>query len=124
MKHQTKLQLEIMSTVFCVAGLSIFMIGFFIIAGKCDLSVILGTIAGSAASMLNYYLQILTVKIAVNYERDKAVIMSRLLKVFRMLLICAAAFTILLLPELHDTTGIMALFFPQISRAVISVMKG
>jgi len=124
MELQTKLQREIKSIVFCVVGLAFIMVGFFVIADKCDLSVILGTIVGSAASILNYYLQVLTVKRAVDYERDKAVLIISLSKVFRMLLMSAVAFTILLVPVLHDVTGIIALFFPQISRAVISVIKG
>lgn len=49
MELQTKLQREIKSTVFCVAGLSFIMVGFFVIVDKCDLSIILGTIVGSAA---------------------------------------------------------------------------
>lgn len=120
---QTKEHREISSMVLCVAGLSFTMVGLFVIADKCDLSVILGTIVGSAASILNYYLQILTLKYALNYERDKAVLIISLSKVFRMLLMSAVVVTILLVPVLHDVTGIIAMFFPQISRAAINILK-
>lgn len=120
---QTKARREIISLVLCVGGLSFTMVGLFVIADKCDLSVIWGTIVGSAVSILNYYLQIITLKCALNYERDKAILIISLSKVFRMLLMSAVAFAILLMHMLHDVTGIIAMFFPQISRAAIFILK-
>lgn len=123
MTPQIKENQEVSSMVLCVVGLSFTMVGLFVIADKCNVSVILGTIVGSAASILNYYLQILTLKYALNYERDKAVLIISFSKIFRMLLMSAIVLIILLVPVLHDVTGIIAMFFPQISRAVIHILK-
>jgi uncharacterized membrane protein (GlpM family) len=121
---QAKVQQEIKSITFCVMGLSFMMIGFFVIADKFDLSVLLGTIVGSLASILNYSLYLITLRISTKYDPKKAALVIVLSKVFRLLLMSAVAFIILIIPMLHYITGIVALFFPQISRVVISILKG
>ena len=100
------------------------MVGFFMIAGKCDLSIILGTLAGSAASILNYYLRVIAFQLSAKYDAQKAIFIIWMSRMLRMLLMSAVAFVILLVPMLHDITGIIALFFPQISRAAMSIIKG
>ena len=123
MIYQQKMQRDIAGTAICVVGLSLAMIGFFILAGKCNLSAVLGTIIGSTTSILNYSLRVLIMHSAAKYNYKKATLILRLSKVSRTLFIGAIAFIIFLFPLFHDVTGIVALFFSQISRSIISRMK-
>ena len=109
--------------VFCVAGLSCMMIGFFALAGNCDLSVVLGTLIGSAASLLGCSIHAAAARVSAKCDAGKAGHIVRLSGISRALFVSMVAAVILLVPVLHDVAGIAALFFPQISRAFISFLK-
>lgn len=120
---QTKVKLNIAGTVLCVSGLSIMVIGFFILTDMYDISIVLGIVIGSTASILSYFLQVLAVQISEKYNLKRAALMALLSKMFGILLIIAVAFIILLMPLFNNVTGIVSLFFAQISRVIISLIK-
>jgi len=120
---QAKIKQEIASTALCAAGLSFTLIAFYIFADKFSLSVVLGTAIGAAASIGNFVLNIYTAKYAAKYDQKKATRIIWLSKAARALLMGIVAYFILLIPLIHDITGIIALFFPQISRAIIYIIK-
>lgn len=122
MISQKKMQREMVGIALCVIGLSVNLIGVFIFIGKCDLSVILGIILGGATSILNYSLYVLTMQISAKYDSQKATLITWLSKVFRMLFMIVITFIILVIPLLHNV-GIIALFFPHISRVIMSLIK-
>lgn len=124
MEFETKAQREIGGTTLCVTGLSFIMLSLFVFADKFDLSVILGTFIGSCASIFNYSLQVLVIRISTKCNSNKTKIMIWVLDVFRVIFIVSIAFIIFLVPLLHNLTGILALFFSQISRAIISQIRG
>ncbi len=123
MMSQTKVKRDIAGNVLCVSGLSFMMIGFFILSDKLDLSIALGFVIGSTASILYYFLQVLTMQISERYNLKKGALTFLLLKIFSILFISAVAFIILLVPIFHDVTGIVSLFFSQISRVIIALFK-
>ena len=63
MMYQTNVKRDIAGNVLCVSGLSFMMIGFFILTDKYDLSIALGFVIGSTASILYYFLHVLTIRI-------------------------------------------------------------
>ncbi len=123
MTLQEKLKQEIISMAFCVTGLSFILISFYIIMDKCNLSVMMGMVIGSAASIGNFILNVYTVQHSVKFDKQKASRIILLSKVIRMFLMGFIAYYILLVPLLHDFTGILALFFPQITRAFLYIIK-
>lgn len=114
---------EIYHNALCVIGLWIMMIGFHIIADRLDRSVVLGSIVGSAASLLNFALYMMTVQIAEKGDPTKARPIVRASKVLRAFLMGFVAFIILLFPALHVTTGIIALFFANIRYWVLRIKQ-
>ncbi len=120
---QAKIKQEIASTSLCVVGLSFMLIGFYIFSGMFSLSVILGTAIGGTASIGNFILNIYTAKYSSNYDQKKADRIVLYSKVIRGFLMGIIVYFILLVPQIHNTTGILTLFFPQISRAIIYIMK-
>lgn len=89
---QTTIPREIASIALCVAGLSFMMIGFFVIADKFDLSVVLGTIAGSSTAILDYSLYVITLQVSTRCDPSKAVLAIVLSRVFRIVLMSTVAF--------------------------------
>lgn len=111
---QPKAYREIYRNALCVIGLWIMMIGFYFMAGRLDRSVVLGSIVGSAASLLNFVLYMLTIQIAEKHDSREASSIVLASKVLRTFLMGFVAFVILLFPALHIATGIIALFFANI----------
>lgn len=99
------------------------LIAFYIFADKFSLSVVLGTVLGSAASIGNYILNIYTVKYSAKYDPKKAGHIVLFSKVIRAFLMGIIVYFILIIPLLHNIAGIIALFFPQISRGIIYLVK-
>ncbi|SHO43722.1 hypothetical protein SAMN02745217_00331 [Anaerocolumna xylanovorans DSM 12503] len=120
---QAKIKQEIESTSFCVAGLSFLLIAFYLFADKFSLSVVLGTVIGSAASIGNFILNIYTAKYSAKYDQKKAAHIVLLSKIIRSFLMGIIVYFILMVPMVHNITGIIALFFPQISRGIIYIIK-
>ncbi len=123
MIQQAKIKQEIASTSLCVAGLSFLLIGLYIFADKFNLSVILGTAIGGAASIGNFALNIYTSNYSAKYDQKKAARIVLLSKVIRAFLMGIIVYFILLIPLIHNITGIIALFFPQISRVIRYIIK-
>lgn len=123
MKLQIKSQQEITGTFLCIIGLLFIVLAFFIFASKCDRSVVLGAIIGCAASILNEFLAILTRQLAAKYDAKKANVVILLAYGVRVLFMSTIVLIILLLPALHDITGILALFFPLLSRAILARIR-
>lgn len=123
MKNEINIQQEIYNTAFCVIGLSLMMVSIYIVTDRCDLSVVLGSIVGSTASILNYALNVMTVQIAVKYDPQKAASIILMSKILRTFLMGFIAYLILLFPILHIGTGLTAMFFPQVSRLIQSKIK-
>jgi hypothetical protein len=123
MSFQTNEKMDIAGTVLCVSGLSIMVIGFFILTNMCDISIVLGIVIGSTASILSYFLQVLAGQISEKYNSKRAALVDILLRMFSILLIVTVAFIILLMPLFDNVTGIVSLFFAQISRVIISLIK-
>ena len=120
---QAKIKQEIASTSLCVAGLSFMLIGFYIFAGMFSHSIVLGTAIGGAASIGNFILNIYTAKYSSKYDQTKAARIILCSKVIRAFLMGVIVYFILLVPQIHNTTGILTLFFPQISRPMIYIIK-
>lgn len=120
---QAKIKQEIESTSFCVAGLSFMLIAFYIFADKFSLPVVLGTVIGSAASIGNFILNIYTAKYSAKFDQKRAAHIILLSKVIRAFLMGIIVYFILMIPMIHNITGIIALFFPQISRGIICIIK-
>lgn len=116
---QAKIKQEIASTSICVAGLSFMLIGFYIFTDMFSFSVVLGTALGCITSIGNFILNIYTAKYSTKYDSQKAARIVLYSKVIRAFLMGIIVYFILLVPEIHNATGIITLFFPQISRAVI-----
>ena len=116
-------QRELTRITFCVAGLSFMMMGLFVIAGRFNISVVLGTIVGSLSSMLNYSLYVITLNVSRKCDAKRAALALVLSRVFRILLVSMVAFIIFMIPMLNDITGIIALFFARISCAAIAIIK-
>ncbi len=120
---QAKIKQEIASTFLCVVGLSFMLIGLYIFADKFSLSVVLGTAIGGVASIGNFILNIYTAKYSAKYDQKKAARIVLHSKIIRAIFMCIIVYFILLIPLIHNTTGIITLFFPQISRAIIYIIK-
>lgn len=123
MKYQTNIQREITNTALCVVGLSLMMVSVYVLADRCDLSVVLGSIVGSAASILNYSLNVITVQFSARYDSKRAAFIILMSKILRTLLMGFIAYIILLFPTLHIITGIAAMFFPQVNHIIKSQIK-
>lgn len=80
---RTAIYKEIYQTILCVIGLFLIMISFYIFTDRLDSSVILGSMAGSAASILNYALNVFTVQISAKYDPRKAALIILMSKIFR-----------------------------------------
>ncbi|MGI6499197.1 MAG: hypothetical protein ACOX0U_10720 [Oscillospiraceae bacterium] len=119
----TNVYREIYHTALCVIGLSFMMISFYIFTDKFDLSVLLGSIVGSAAAILSYALNVMTAQISAKYDSRKAASIILMSKISRTFLMGFIAFLILLFPILHVVTGIAALFFANIRYWVIKILK-
>ena len=63
---------EIYRTALCVIGLSVMMMSCYIFTDRLDLSVVLGSIVGSTASIFNFALNVMTVQISAKYDSKKA----------------------------------------------------
>ncbi len=122
MKFQVWAYREIISTVFCVTGLSLIMLAYFVFSNTCNVSIILGTVVGSITSILNRIIQVFVVQIEKKNSQNSATFIS-LLNIFRMLFMSTVAFFILTIPQLHSGTGTITLFFSQISRVIIKLIK-
>lgn len=120
---QAKVCREIYHTALCVIGLSLMMVSFYIFTDRFDLSVVLGSVVGGAASILNYVLNVMTAQFSAKYDPQKAASIILMFKVSRTFLMGFIAFLILLFPILHVVTGITALFFVNIRHWVIKVLK-
>lgn len=120
---EAKINQEIKSMTLCVAGLSFILTGVFVLMDKFSLSVLLGIAVGSAASVGNFMLNIYTAKFSAKHDQKQASSIVILSKVSRAFLMGVIAYVILLVPLLHDMSGIVALFFPQISRAILYITK-
>ncbi len=120
---QAKIKQEIASTSICVAGLSFMLIGFYIFTDMFSFSIILGTAIGGIASIGNFILNIYTAKYSSKYDPQKAARIVMHSKVIRAFLMGIIVYFILLVPQIHNTAGIITLFFPQISRAFIYIIK-
>ena len=99
------------------------MMGLFVIAGRFNISVVLGTVVGSLSSMLNYSLYVITLNVSRKCDAKRAALALVLSRVFRILLVSMVAFIIFMIPMLNDITGIIALFFARISCAAIAIIK-
>lgn len=120
---QAKIRQEIASTTLCVVGLSFMLIGFYIFAGMFSHSIILGTAFGGAATIGNFILNIYTAKYSSKFDPKKAARIVLYSKVIRAFFMGIVVYLILLVPQIHNATGILTLFFPQISRAIIYQIK-
>lgn len=119
----TKAYREVYQTALCVLGLSLLMVSFYIFTDKLNLSVVLGSVVGGAASILNYALNVITAQFSAKYDPKKAASIILMSKIARTLLMGFIAFLILLFPILHVVTGIAALFFASIRHWVIKILK-
>jgi hypothetical protein len=100
------------------------MVSFYIFTDRLDLSVVLGSVVGSAASILNYALNVMTVQFSAKYDSKKAALIILMSKILRTFIMGFIAFIILLFPILHVVTGIAAMFFPQVRHVVLRIIKG
>ncbi len=105
---------EIYQTTLCVIGLSLMMISFYIFTDRLNTSVILGSLVGSAASILNYALNVITAQVSAKYNLEKAKLIILTSKILRIFLMSFIAFIILLFPIFNTTCGIASMFFPNI----------
>ena len=69
---ETKIKQEIKSIALCVAGLSFLLISLYVFADKLSLSVLLGTVIGSVASIGNFILNIYTAKFSAKFDPQKS----------------------------------------------------
>lgn len=120
---RTAIYKEIYQTILCVIGLFLIMISFYIFTDRLDSSVILGSMAGSAASILNYALNVFTVQISAKYDPRKAALIILMSKIFRTFLMGLIAFIILYFPIFHTTSGIVSMFFSNFRYLVIKKIK-
>lgn len=119
---QTKAYREAFHTALCVIGLSLMMVGFYIFIDRFNLSIILGSVVGGAASILNYVLNVMTAHAAKNNQLNAASIIL-ISKIFRTFLMGLIVYLILLFPILHVVTGITAMFFANIRHWAIKILK-
>ena len=77
-----------------------------------------------ACGRIIHIYQELFIGLPAKYGAPGASFIKKKKKTAGMLLMRAVAFAILPLPMLHDITGIAGLFFPQIIRAALSVLRG
>jgi hypothetical protein len=119
----TKTYREVYHTALCVFGLTLMMVSIYIFTDRLNLSVVLGSVVGGAASILNYALNVITAYISAKYDPQKAASIILMSKIARTLLMGFIAFFILFFPILHVVTGIAAMFFSNIRHWVIKILK-
>lgn len=106
----TKAYREVYHTALCVFGLTLMMVSIYIFADRLDLSVVLGSVVGGAASIFNYALNVITAYVSAKYDPKKAASIIMMSKISRTFLMGFVAFLILFFPILHVVTGIAAMF--------------
>lgn len=114
---------EILHTTLYVIDPWLMMIGYYALTNRFNLPIVLGGIVGSAASILNYVLNVSTVHISMAFDPKKAISIILVSKIIRAFILGLVAFTIFLSPVLHVTTGIIAMFFIRIRDIVIRAMQ-
>lgn len=119
----TKAYREIYHTALCVFGLTLMMVSIYIFTDRLDLSVVLGSVVGGAASILNYALNVITAYVSAKYDPQKAALIILMSKISRTLLMGFIAILILFFPILHVVTGIAAMFFANVRHLIIRILK-
>ncbi len=95
--------------------LSAVMQAVFLIIRMWDYTVILGTLLGAAANLLNFFLMALTVQKALEKEEKEAKQTMKLSHTMRMLMLFVAALLGILLPCFNTIASIIPFFFTRIA---------
>ena len=95
--------------------LSVLMNAVFLIIGKWDYKVLLGTLLGDIAAIGNFFLMGLTVQKAVLKEEKEAKKLMRISQIYRNLLILVIIVVGIFVPVFNKWAVIIPIFFPRIS---------
>lgn len=120
MKASTQTNRDISSTILCVTGLCIIIIGFSIIFDKFDLSILGSLTIGAGASILNRYLY-LSKQVLQKRGADNAIVIC--LQLLRIAFMSAVVLILLVLPGFNVFWGISAMLFSPLSQLIIYFIK-
>ena len=118
------LKREMISISLCVTGLTLMVLGFFVVVDNLNLPILLGLIIGSSVSTCNYLLNVVFSCMALKHSPQKARIIIVLSKIFRSFLIGLVVYVIILLPSISIAAGIIPLLFVHISKGITILIRG
>lgn len=110
----------------CVLIGSVLIQAVFLIIGKWDYTVLLGTLLGAAAAILNFFLMALTVQKAMELEpadAKKKMQFSQQMRLLMLLVLCVIG---ALLPCFHTIAMLIPHFIPRIGVSIrgLTLKKG
>ena len=121
MKAPTRIDQDMASTILCVFGLSIIIVGISILCNRFALSTILSLLIGGAASVLNRYLYLIGVQIIKDNSSRKW--LNTILIILRFTLMSSVALALLIIPGLNPYFGIISMFFSALSQLLINILQ-
>ena len=120
MKIQPAVRTETVRIAMGTAFFSLVMLLVFALLGRLDVTVVLGTLWGAGAAILNFFLMALSVQRAaesmngVTLPPERAKHRMQLSYTGRMLLLVAVAIVALTAPCFHPVAAALALLFPRL----------
>ncbi len=123
MKLNTSVKKEIFAVLAGVAAFSILMLLIFVLLGRFDLSVALGTAAGASLSALNFLLLGITIQFAASCDRKKGAALIRFSFLLRTIFIFMVLFAIFKSDLIYDTAAVIALLFPRLTIVVRGITE-
>lgn len=121
MNAPTRIDEDMTSTILCVTGLCVVIIGFSILFDRFALSTVFSLVIGGAASVLNRYLYLIGVQIIKDNSSRKW--LNTILIILRFTLMSSVLLALLIIPGLNPYFGIISMFFSALSQLLINILQ-